>query len=162
MQAIRQVSDRHWFIAPLAMVVAIALFPFMRSLFDRSEPIRFVSAEVVPNPVTVGGEIQVIRGAYVSHACGGTTYRNITDAKGYVHALAPTPTLSSQFIPDAEHRQMLAGRILDLSDAMAPGPAKLGTYIEYACPWLWFDRNPVQQVWPVKVRLPDLPFEVRR
>lgn len=159
--SIGRVADRHWFIAPAAIIVALMLSPPLISLLDRSPPIVFTGGEVIPPVVQPGGKIQLVRDAYVTKPCGGLTYRQIIDAKGYVHLLTVTPTMSDR-VMSQNGLQHLVGRAFDLPDAITAGPATMRARIDYVCPWLWLERNPLQRVFPIKVALPDLTFTVMR
>lgn len=155
--SLRDITDRRWVLFLLLLPLAVAIN--LLWAYDRAPPIEFLGGEVQPSVVGQGEKITLIREAIVNRPCRGFTYRQITDAKGYVHILDRTPTRSSETI-SSKNQQMLVGSTFALPTSIAPGPAKFKTRIEYHCPWLFFDESPIQRVWPVKVMLPDLSFEV--
>lgn len=145
-----------------AVAFFLALFAMrFDQMLDWSPPIEFLGGEAVPPVVDITQPIRLIRYGIVNRACKGHVYRQVIDAKQYVHTILATPSLTAQAIPSRGEVQKLVGRSFHLPAAMkgALGPTIFRTKIDYICPWLGMD-NPLQRIWPITVNLPDIRFDV--
>lgn len=123
--------------------------PVTWMLLDRTPPYVRTSGMIEPNEAMPGSTITVrwtlreIRYCPLDHR--RVTTRRVTDRNGIEHRYAPT---SIDYDVD---KPMEIVRSVQLPANIVPGPATYHSETCYAC-------NPFQEMWPVCVTTPDIPF----
>lgn len=145
MRAIRELADRHAFIAPLAPVVAALLFS--AAVYIRSEPVKLLRSEITPGGKP-GDHIVVRRYGEWKRA----------DCVGYEHQFVIEDSLNYPHVPKPEVLGDIGAPIriqreFQIPFKMAWGDATVRSRLRFACfPFFW--------AWPVKMEHPPLRFHV--
>ena len=136
---------RHWFIAPIALAVVVALTGI--ALKMRSQPFEVVTSIITPN-VKPGGLLEVRRELrwHRTDCSGYTTQAWIVDSLGFTHSPAQRKRDSAADLAKVQ-------RELRIPYTMSWGEAKYDAEISVHC-------RPFYSAWPIKVELPDLKFHV--
>lgn len=136
----------------IAAMVSIGVFaPLFWMVLDRDPPYLIKGGTVEPRDPLPGAAIHVSWDVMPIRACAsqpthGSVTREIIDSKGVKHAYASVDAIYSSGAPEIN-------RVVQLPQSIPSGPAVYHSQACYAC-------NPVQQIWPVCFRTPDLHFNV--
>lgn len=122
-------------------------------LLDRDPPFVVTNGRIDPPNPTVNSSIEITWDIKPKRSCqpssAAKVTRTIIDSKGVRHTYAPVPAVygtPEQSEPDEIMRPV------PLPENIT-GPAKYTSIACYVC-------NPLQQLWPICIQLPEIPFEI--
>jgi hypothetical protein len=136
----------------------LVIAPLTYMLADNQPPYEYLTGRSYLTPLVAkqGSQMTVHWELRVNRYCPGVVSRTIIDEKTGVRIsydpvlVIAEPGVSLQFGPD---RVMLLNRSFTLPLTIDPGPKLYRAYIEFHC-------NPLQFIWPLRVKTPDLEFVV--
>ncbi len=140
----------------IAAFIAVALFaPVMWMALDRSPPFVVTNGRIDPPRPMVNSSITVTWDVKSTKSCqpssNSTVTRSIIDSKGIAHKYSPVH--ATYGTPEQERRNKDEIRRIVLLPENITGPAKYTSVACYAC-------NPIQELWPICVQMPELAFEI--
>jgi hypothetical protein len=138
----------------IAAFVSIAIFaPALWMLLDRAPPYIVTGGKIEPENPAPGSQISVLWEVKSVRSCPASPRQSVTrtivDSKNVRHDYAPVEALygkGTQGHPEIK-------RTVELPASIPPGPARYSSIACYAC-------NPLQQLWPVCITMPEILFEV--
>lgn len=138
--------------ATSAVLTAVLVVPIAYMLADNVPPYEYDAARsyVVPMKVPPGGQMAVHwEFKKINRVCTGSITRYIVDQETEVRfSYDPTPAASTIELNDHS-----LDRTFFLPPNISPGKKWHYVDAEFAC-------NPLQRLYPLRVRTPRLPFEV--
>jgi len=126
------------------------VLPFLFLLLDRAPPYERQSGRIVPENPKAGDTVAVHWTGERVRSCFGTVNRIIIDSSGVIHAFEAVDAVYA----DATQGKLLV-REFTLPTQLPEGPAIYRATSLYVC-------NPVQRLWPIHFRGPDVKFNVAR
>lgn len=174
------VSNLLYRLAVNAIGVLICIFlvaPIMLIVGDRTSPYTYLKGEVTTQDAVPGQMVYVKWSGAYNRNCDGQIFRSVIDSGKTVHLLDVLPSVltiatpgETITLPDdtpttsgpvdetlkTTRRNVVEwtrGFVLPLGTT--DGPAMYRVRSEYWC-------NPLQHSWPIRVNLPDIPFNVVR
>lgn len=145
LDAVKQISDQHWFIAPMAIVAAITMYA--AAVTTRRAPVELIRSEI-STEVKPGDMLTVrrFRNWLRSDCSGYESQAVIVDSLGYPHA--PVGRVVGD-IGFADRMQ----REIPIPFNMPWGEAKYIGRLAYFC-------FPFYRLWPIRIEHPPLRFHV--
>ena len=147
-EAVRQVADRHAFLAPLAAVFAVALVLLIA--FDRKAPLTFLQGEVRPEMPVAGQTVSVRWHTIWNRRCQGTVSREIVGPdliiRAYRRHWLRVPVRLGQQVSDTDFQ---------LDKALPVGATIYRAVVRFE------DCGLTSRLWPIEVVAPELWFDVR-
>lgn len=155
----------------VAMLICVFIvLPIMLLIGDRSSPYVYLKGDVETKDAVPGQLVYVKWSGKYTRNCDGQIFRSIIDSGKTVHLLDVLPSVLTIATPGENSRYPLPDnppddlqtskddtieftRAFTLPLATLPGRAYYRVRSEYWC-------NPLQHYWPIKVNLPDIPFNV--
>lgn len=135
-----------------AAISLLIIMPVAYMLFDRLPPYEYdeVESYIVPTKTASGRQMIVHwKLKKVNRVCVGSIVRNIVDqTSGIRISYDPTPAARTIDLGD-----MSLDRTFYLPSLITPGKKWYYADAEFAC-------NPIQRLYPLRVRTPRLSFEV--
>ena len=119
-------------------------------LWDRADPVRFLSVEAQPDHVAAGDSVRVDLAVERFKRCDYTLEWDILDSSREVWHFRG----GSERAPGAPGLDRYMHRYAT-SRGMAPGPATLMVSLQATCPG-----NVLQRYWPLTVDMPPVTFDV--
>ena len=136
-----------------AAIVAVGLLgPLMWYTLDRDPPYLIMAGKIEPaNPkpgstIEISWDVRPLRASCEGHKLTGSINREIVDSKGVRHSYA---LVNARYAAG----ELEINRFVQLPENLPAGPAIYHSEACYTC-------NPVQVLWPVCLRTPDLHFTV--
>lgn len=155
----------------MAMLICVVIvLPIMLIVGDRSSPYQYLKGEVTTQEAIPGMTVDVKWTGKYNRNCDGQIFRSIIDAGKTVHLLDVLPSVLSiaqtgESVPlpqdptediDVDKQNVIEWtRSFILPLGTSEGRALYRVRSEYWC-------NPLQHYWPIRVDLPDIPFNVVR
>lgn len=139
----------------LATFFAVGVFaPIMWMAMDRNSPYEVLKSEILP-PSPAPGDTAIAKFKVKVHKqCKASPDKNvkqfIIDATGRLFSFDPVPSLYST---ETNLGSGEVTREIHIPKDVTPGPAHYRVSGQFAC-------NPIQELWPVRIIVPDIPFEV--
>lgn len=140
------------------LIVCLILFPILLLVGDRKSPYTYLTGEVLTTDAQPGHPVLVKWSGKFTRECEGTIFRSVVDSGKTVHLLDGLPSVLSSFslgddVAADTKDTVVWTRSFILPAGVRPGRASYRVRSEYWC-------NPLQVYWPIKVALPDIPFNV--
>ncbi|MDB5612078.1 MAG: hypothetical protein JWP25_8978 [Bradyrhizobium sp.] len=136
-----------------ALTAGILIFPLWLVL-DRSPPFIVDNGRIDPPNPMMNSSIVVTWDIKATRSCqpssGAAVTRTIIDSKGIRHNYAPVHAVYGT--PEQREADEIQRRI-PLPENIT-GPAKYTSIACYAC-------NPLQELWPICIQMPEVPFEIQ-
>lgn len=138
-----------------AFVVVIFVAPLFWMLLDREPPYSEHAGKTIPHEVKAGDQITVEWQMRVNRVCPGYIAREIVDSQNVLwnYDVQPSIRREQQFDVAGAPRLTRLRRSFTIPEQAAPGPARYRSLSCYIC-------NPIQQLWPVCIRTPDVNFTI--
>lgn len=138
----------------IATLIWIPLFGVpLWMLLDRDPPFVVTNGRIDPQNPIVNSSIEITWDIKPQRSCqpssAAKVTRTIIDSKGIRHTYAAVPAVYGT-PQQSESGEIM--RSVPLPENIT-GPAKYTSVACYAC-------NPLQQLWPICIQLPEIPFEI--
>lgn len=135
-----------------ALVSTLILVPTILIAGNRSSPYTYLRGHIEP-PGVVAGQLGYVHwvGMYKRN-CSGEFYRSVVDSGDNVHSLLMIPDPPDD---DELNVEVSWTRAFILPNGASEGQARYRVYANYWC-------NSLQHLWPIRITLPDIPFNVVR